>query len=82
MPGKYPQEFCKDAVAVARGREPGVTLSQIAKDFGISDQTLTNWLKQADISRMATSPVSRKTTRLRCGSCGAVTGCWSRRTRC
>ncbi len=49
MPGKYPQEFREDVVAVARGREPGVTLSQIAKDFGISDQTLINWLKQADV---------------------------------
>jgi transposase len=49
MAGKYPQEFREDVVAVARGREPGVTLLQIAKDFGISDQTLTNWLKQADI---------------------------------
>lgn len=49
MSGKYPQEFREDVVAVARGREPGTTLSQIAKDFGISDQTLTNWLKQADI---------------------------------
>jgi transposase len=49
MPGKYPQEFREDVVAVARSREPGVTLSQIAKDFGISDQTLINWLKQADI---------------------------------
>lgn len=49
MPGKYPQEFREDVVAVARGREPGVTLSQIAKDFGISDQTLINWLRQADV---------------------------------
>jgi transposase-like protein len=24
-------------------------LSQIAKDFGISDQTLINWLKQTDV---------------------------------
>ena len=49
MPGKYPQEFREDVVAVARGREPGVTLSQVAKDFGISDQTLINWLRQADV---------------------------------
>lgn len=49
MPGKYPQEFREDVVAVARRREPGVTLSQVAKDFGVSDQTLTNWLKQADV---------------------------------
>jgi transposase len=49
LPRKFPQEFREDVVAVARSREPGVTLSQIAQDFGISDQTLTNWLKQADI---------------------------------
>lgn len=49
MPGPYPKEFREDVVAVARRRESGVTLAQIASDFGISDQTLTNWLKQADI---------------------------------
>lgn len=26
-----------------------MTLAQIAKDFGISEATLTNWLKQADV---------------------------------
>lgn len=49
MPGPYPKEFREDVVAVARARESGVSLVQIAKDFGISDQTLTNWMKQADI---------------------------------
>ena len=49
MPGPYPQEFREGVVAVARRREPGVTLSQVAKDFGVSDATLTNWLKQADV---------------------------------
>ena len=49
MAGPYPKEFREDVVAVARRRESGVTLAQIASDFGISDQTLTNWLKQADI---------------------------------
>lgn len=49
MAGPYPQEFREDVVAVARGREPGVTLAQVAKDFGVSDATLSNWLKQADI---------------------------------
>ncbi|GMA90535.1 transposase [Homoserinibacter gongjuensis] len=49
MPGPYPQEFREDVVAVARGRESGVTLAQIAKDFGIAEATLTNWLRQADV---------------------------------
>jgi transposase-like protein len=26
-----------------------VTLAQIAKDFGVSEQSLSNWLKQADV---------------------------------
>lgn len=49
MPAPYPKEFRDDVVAVARGREPGVTLKQIAEDFGISEASLTNWLKAADV---------------------------------
>lgn len=49
MPGPYPREFREDVVAVARSRESGVTLAQIAKDFGVSEQSLSNWLKQADV---------------------------------
>jgi len=49
MPAPYPQEFRDDVVAVARGREPGVTLKQIAEDFGISEASLTNWIKAADV---------------------------------
>lgn len=49
MPAPYPREFRDDVVAVARRREPGVTLKQIAEDFGIAEASLTNWLKQADI---------------------------------
>jgi transposase len=47
MPKPYPAEFREDVVRVARKR--GTSLVQIAKDFGISDATLSNWLKQADI---------------------------------
>jgi transposase len=47
MPAPYPKEFRDDVVAVARqGQAP---LSQIAKDFGISEGTLSNWLKKADV---------------------------------
>lgn len=49
MPAPYPREFRDDVVAVARRRESGVTLKQIAEDFGIAEASLTNWLKQADI---------------------------------
>jgi len=43
----YPKEFRDDVVAVARKGQ--ASLSQIVKDFGISEGSLTNWMKQADI---------------------------------
>lgn len=43
----YPVEFCCDVVAVVRKR--GAPLSQIAKDFGISEACLHNWLERADV---------------------------------
>jgi len=47
MPKPYPQEFRDDVVAVARqGQAP---LNQIAKDFGISEGCLHNWMKKADV---------------------------------
>ena len=43
----YPKEFRDDVVAVARQGQS--SLKQIAKDFGISEGSLSNWMKQADI---------------------------------
>ena len=49
MPGPYPRACREDVVAVARSRESGVTIKQIATDFGISEATLQNWLRQAEV---------------------------------
>ena len=49
MPKPYPREFRDDVVAVAQRREPGVTIKQVATDFGISETCLQNWLRQADV---------------------------------
>ena len=49
MPAPYPQEFREDVVRVAQNREAGTRLAQIAKDFGISESCLTNWMRQAEI---------------------------------
>ena len=49
VPKPYPKEFRDDVVRVARNREPGVHLKQIAADFGISESCLTNWMKTADV---------------------------------
>jgi transposase len=47
MPKPYPREFRDDVVAVARKGE--APLAQIAKDFGISESCLSNWLRAADV---------------------------------
>ena len=47
MPKAFPIEFRNDVVAVARKGEAPV--SQIAKDFGISESCLHRWLQQADV---------------------------------
>ena len=47
VPKPYPKEFRDDVVAVARQGQS--SLKQIAKDFGISEGSLANWMKQADI---------------------------------
>lgn len=49
MPRPYPKEFREDVIRVARGREPGVHLKDVAADFGISESCLTNWLKAPDV---------------------------------
>ena len=47
MATRYPAEFRERAVELARLGEKPVT--QIASDLSISDQTLRNWLRRADI---------------------------------
>jgi transposase len=59
VPKPYPQEFRDDVVRVARDREPGVTVEQIAKDFGVHPMTLFKWLRQADTDEGSKPGVSR-----------------------
>ncbi len=58
MPKPYPREFRDDVVRVARERDDGVTVEQIAKDFGVHPMTLWKWLRQADIDAGAKPGVS------------------------
>jgi transposase len=41
MPKPYPRGFRDDVVRVARSRDDGVTLEQVAADFGIHPMTLS-----------------------------------------
>lgn len=49
MPKPYPQEFRDDVVRVARNREDGVTLEQVAADFGVHPVTLTKWMHHGNV---------------------------------
>jgi transposase len=53
VPKPYPREFRDDVVRVARNRDDGVTIEQIASDFGVHPMTLTKWMRQADIDHGA-----------------------------
>ncbi|MFI0879845.1 IS3 family transposase [Streptomyces parvus] len=58
MPKPYPKEFRDDVVRVARNREPGVTLEQIAADFGVHPITLSKWLRRADTDEGGAKPAT------------------------
>jgi transposase len=48
MPRAHPPEFRQRAVELARLREKPV--AEIARDLGISDSCLRNWIAQADVN--------------------------------
>ncbi len=47
MPKAFPEEFRRDVVAVALRKQ--ASMSQIARDFGISESCLHRWVKRAEI---------------------------------
>jgi transposase len=51
MPAPHPAEFRRRAVELARRREQPV--AQVAKDLGISESCLRNWMARADVDEGA-----------------------------
>lgn len=47
---RYPEEFKVEAVQLARS-SPEKSVRQLSHELGIADQTLRNWIKQAEIDR-------------------------------
>jgi transposase len=43
----YPPEFKAEAVRLAR--EPGATLTGVARDLGVSLESLRKWIRQAEV---------------------------------
>ena len=47
MPKKFPPEFKRDVVTVARRGD--LTLPEVAADFDVSVESVRRWMRQADI---------------------------------
>jgi len=47
MPKKSPAEFKRDVVTVARRGD--LSVAEVAVDFGIAEETVRRWMRQADI---------------------------------
>ena len=47
MPKKYPPEFKRDVVTVARRGDLSVV--EVAIDFGVAEESVRRWMRQADV---------------------------------
>ncbi len=47
MPKKFPPEFKRDVVAVARRGD--LKIAEVAADFDIAPETVRRWVRQADV---------------------------------
>lgn len=67
MPKKFPPEFKRDVVRVARRGD--LTRAEVAADFDISVESVSRWMRQADIDDGVkdglTSAEQAETVRLR-----------------
>ena len=47
MPKKFPPEFKRDVVAAARRGD--LSVAEVAAYFGVAEETVRRWMRQADI---------------------------------
>ena len=47
MPKRYPPEFKRDVVTVARRGDLSVV--EVAVDFGVAEESVRRWMKRADV---------------------------------
>jgi transposase len=45
----YPEQFRREAVELVRKARGDRSVTEIAKDLGVTEQSLRNWVKQADV---------------------------------
>lgn len=56
MPRKYAPEFRGDVVRFALNRPAGMTLAQVAADFGIGGSTLDAWIRSEQVAKGVLEP--------------------------
>jgi transposase len=47
IPKKYPPEFKRDVVTVARRGD--LSVAEVAIDFGVAEESVRRWMRQADV---------------------------------
>jgi transposase len=63
MPAPYPMDFRREAVALLKSS--GKTVPQLAKELGVSPQSLRNWCRQLDVDEGRASGTSDEREELR-----------------
>jgi transposase-like protein len=76
----YPEEFKREAIELVR--LTGKSIRQVARDLGISEVSLRNWVKQADRDAGKRPGGCRVTSAKSCSGCAARTrrSVWSARS--
>ena len=59
---RYTEEFKAEAVQLARSSSEK-SMRQLAYEIGVADQTLRNWVKQAQIDRVERGGLTTKSAR-------------------
>jgi transposase-like protein len=66
MPRRYPPEIRRQVIELHR--LSGKSLRQVADDLGVSDMTLRNWIKQAEIDKGEREGLTKRCS-LKVGGC-------------
>ena len=76
----YPPEFRREALELLN--VSGKSISQVAKDLGVSEQTLSNWRRQAQIDAGKREGLTQRVSARSCAACARRTArCrWKRRS--
>ena len=78
MPKKFPPEFKRDVVTVARRGD--LTVAEVAADFDISPESVRRWMRQADVDEASATALPPPSSPSWC-SCAATSAAWRWKTR-